>query len=267
MKRILVLAASGLLLLSVLAGCGTAKPAATVTAGQQNQSATPTLDKIKKDGKLVIGTSPDYPPFESLDNQNNVIGFDIDIMNEVAKKLGVKLEVVQMNFDSLIAGLTSNKFDIMAAGVSVTEDRKKQVDFSVPYLVGSDAIVVNKDIKDPITKLEDLKGKTVAVQLGTVQSDRLKKVGGITVKEFDLFTQAAAAVSSKQADAMYLAKVVAEQFVKKDPNLKIAAETPADDTAYALRKNTPDLTAVVNQTITDLQKSGQFDQLVQKWFK
>ncbi|HEY3368505.1 MAG TPA: basic amino acid ABC transporter substrate-binding protein [Symbiobacteriaceae bacterium] len=269
MKRYFSAIVAGLILVALVAGCGGAKPAPAPATTEQKPAAstTPTLDKIKKDGKLVIGTSPDYPPFESLDKDNKVIGFDIDLMQEIATKLGVKLDVQQLGFDTLIAALNAKKFDVMAAGVSVTEERKKSVDFSKPYLIGSDAVVVHKDNNDKLTKLEDLKGKKVAVQIGTVQADNVKKIDGIVVKEYNLFTEAASAVSAKQADALYLHVVVAKAFVNADKNLKIAFELKAEDTAYALRKDTPDLTAFVNQTLDELQKSGKFDQLVQKWFK
>ncbi|MGE5590633.1 MAG: basic amino acid ABC transporter substrate-binding protein [Bacillota bacterium] len=260
-----------LLMVSLVAGCAS-KPAeapTTAPSGDQGKTAstTPTLDAIKAAGVLKIGTSPDYPPFESLDAQNNVIGFDIDLMTEVAKQLGVKLEVVQMGFDGLIAALGAKKFDVMAAGVSVTPERKEVVDFTTPYLVGTDAIVVRTDFATPVKGLEDLKGHSVAVQIGTVQGDAAKKIDGINVKEYNLFTEAATAVASKQADALYLHKVVAEAFIKANPVLKIAAETPAKDTAFALRKDTPDLTEFVNGVLAKMQQDGSFDALVAKWFK
>lgn len=278
MKRRIALALTSILTVTaLLAGCGS-KPAeqqpAAAPAQQQQaaapapaESKTPTLDRIKAEGVLKIGTSPDYPPFESLDENNNVIGFDIDLMQEVAKELGVKLEIVQMGFDGLIAALQAKKFDIMAAGVSVTEERKQQVDFTTPYLVGSDAIVVHKDWTKPVKDLNDLKGHSIAVQIGTVQADAAHKVEGATVKEYNLFTEAATAVASKQADALYLHTVVGKAFVKANPNLKIVAETPAKDTAFALRKDTPDLTQFVNEVLAKMQQDGRFDNLVQKWFK
>ncbi|MFO7172208.1 MAG: basic amino acid ABC transporter substrate-binding protein [Bacillota bacterium] len=276
MQRRLSLFVAALLVLSALvAGCGQA-PAGIGTQtgssgsggdGGASASATPTLDRIKREGVLKIGTSPDYPPFEFLDENNQVVGFDIDIMQEVARELGVQLEIVQMGFDGLIPALQAGKFDIMAAGVTVTEERKQVVDFTDPYLVGTDAIVVHKDWQKPIKGLEDLKGHTIAVQIGTIQADAAHEVEGLTVKEYNLFTEAATAVASKQADAMYLHKVVAEAFIKANPNLKIAAETPAKDTAFALRKDTPDLTQFVNQVLAKMQEDGRFDQLVQKWFQ
>jgi polar amino acid transport system substrate-binding protein len=239
----------------MLAGCGGSKASGA------------TIDQIKKDGVLRIGTSPDYPPFESLDKDNKVIGFDVDIMTEVAKRLGVKLEIVQMGFDNLIAALNAKKFDVMASGVSVTEERKKSVDFTRAYLAGNYAIVVHKDFAGKVTKLEDLKGKKLAVQIGTVQADEAKKIAGIEVKEYNLFTEAASAVSAKQADALFLDGTVGVSFTKADKNLKIACELPADPTAYALRKDSSDLTKFISDTLDDMEKKGDLDKLVQKWFK
>lgn len=267
MKKFLTGLTGVLLTVSLLAGCGGAKAPATTNTGSEQASKTPTLDKIKKDGKLVIGTSPDYPPFESLDNNNKVVGFDVDLMNAVATKLGVKLEVVQLDFGGLIAALNAKKFDIMAAGVSVTDERKQSVDFSQPYLIGKDAIIINKDMVGQIKSLDDLKGKKIAVQLGTVQADAAKAIQGAQVKEYNLFTEAAAAVSGKQADAVYLHSAVGKAFVANDKNLVEAFEVPSKDTAFALRKDSADLTSVVNQTIAELQKNGEFDKLIQKWFK
>ncbi len=273
MKRYISLILVSLFAMTALAGCGGAKEESKAPAAAEQpkteekaESKTPTLDKIKAEGKLVIGTSPDYPPYESLDEKNNVIGFDIDLMQEVANKLGVKLEIVQINFDGLIPGLLAKKFDIMAAGVSVTEERMKTVDFTVPYMAGTQAVVVHKESTATVTKLEDLVGKQVAVQLGTIQSDAVKEIAGIKVKEYNLFTEAAQAVASKQADAMYVAKPVADAFVKNDPNLKLAAEMGGDDTALALRKDTPDLTEYVSGVITELKANGKYDQMIKKWF-
>lgn len=269
-KRFLTPVLACLLALSVLAGCGGAQqPAAPNNAAQQPkaESTTPTLDKIKAEGKLVIGTSPDYPPFESLDEKNNVIGFDIDLMNKVAEKLGVKLEIVQTDFGGLIAALNAKKFDIMAAGVTITDERKQQVDFSNPYIAGTDAVVVHKENTKEIKSLQDLKGMTVGVQMGTIQADAVNAVEGVNVKEYDLFTTAAAAVSSKQVDAMFLHTVVAKSFAAADPNLKIVFEAPAKETAYALRKDTPDLTKAVNDVLDELKANGELDKLMTKWFK
>ncbi len=271
MKRTIAAMLAAVLSLAILAGCG-AKPAEEAPAAGSDTEAkaasdTPTLDRIKAEGKLVIGTSPDYPPYEFLDEQNNIIGFDIDIMQAVADKLGVELEIVDMQFSSLIPALQAKKFDIMAAGVSITEERKEVVAFSKPYVVGSNAVVVHKDSEKEIKSLEDLAGLTVAVQMGTIQADAMHEIEGVTVKEYNLFTEAASAVSAKQADAMFISGNVARAFAAQDPNLKIVHEEKAPDTAYAFRKDTPDLVAFVNEVLDELQSSGKMDELVLKWFK
>lgn len=271
MKRFLTPLVAGLLSLTVLAGCGgTQQPAASDNNGDQTQvteSATSTVDKIKSEGKLVIGTSPDYPPFETLDDQMNVIGFDIDVMNEVAKDLGVDLEIVQMDFGSLIEGLKAKKFDAVAAGVTITDDRKEQVDFSDPYIAGNDALVMRKDNAIEVNNLEDLKGLTVSAQLGTTQADTLKSVDGIKVAEYDLFTTAATAVAAKQADAVFLNDVVAQAFVKQNPDLTIVYQQATQPVAYAVRKDSPDLAQAINETLARLKESGELDELMIKWFK
>ncbi|MCG0238076.1 MAG: basic amino acid ABC transporter substrate-binding protein [Firmicutes bacterium] len=273
-RRLSLLFAALLALSALVAGCGQAPAGSGAQAGSSGSggaggsaaSATPTLDRIKREGVLKIGTSPDYPPFEFLDENNQVVGFDIDIMQEVAKELGVQLEIVQMGFDGLIPALQAGKFDIMAAGVTVTEERKQAVDFTDPYLAGTDAIVVRKDWDKPVKSLEDLKGHRVAVQIGTVHGEAVRQIEGVEVKEYNLFTEAATAVASGQADATYLHKVVAEAFIKANPNLKIAAELPALETAFALRKDTPDLTQFVNQVLAKMKQDGRFDRLTEKWF-
>lgn len=269
MKRFLTPIVAGLLSLSILAGCGSA-PQQPAASGNENQveSETPTVDRIKAAGKLVIGTSPDYPPFETLDEQMNVIGFDIDVMQEVAKDLGVELEIVQMDFGSLIEALKAGKFDIVAAGVTITEERQKQVDFSDPYIAGNDALIMHVDSNKEVSSLEDLKGLTIAVQLGTVQADALKEVEGINVAEYDLFTTAATAVAAKQADGVFLNDVVARAFVAQNPDkLKIVYQQATAPVAYAVRKDTPDLKQAVNDTLARLKESGELDALMLKWFK
>jgi len=195
------------------------------------------------------------------------VGFDIDLAGEIAKKLGAKLEVLNIQFDGLIPALNGNKFDIMVAGVTITEERKKNVDFSTPYMSGGNAIVVQKDTKDTIKELKDLKGKTIAVQLGSAQDAIAQKVPDAVVKRYPLYTDAAMAVSNKQVYAMILHKVVANAFTAQDPNLKIAAEVEPIDTGLVFRKDSPELREAANQVLEEMKKDGRMDALVKKWFK
>lgn len=250
MKRLVAATLALVFAAAALAGCG--------------KSGGGDLDRIKKDGKLVIGTSADYPPFESLDENKNIVGFDIDLAREVAKELGVELEIKNMQFDGLIPGLQAKQFDILVAGLTITEKRKESVDFSVPYMAGNNVIVVHNDTEG-ITKLDDLKGKTVTVQLGSAQEQIAKGVEGAEVKSFPLYTDAAQAVANKQADALIVHAVVAKAFTKAMP-LKIVAQLDPIDTGMAFRKDSTDLRQAVDEAIKKIQADGRMDQLVAKWF-
>ena len=122
------------------------------------------LADVQNAGKLVIATSPDFPPFENLEN-GEVVGIEIDIMNLICDQMGVELVIEQMDFESVIPGIQAGKFDAGVSGITVTEDRKKNVDFSDPYFLASQAIVVTPD--SPITCKADLTGKKISVQTGT----------------------------------------------------------------------------------------------------
>ncbi len=215
---------------------------------------------------LTVVTSPDYPPFESLDSSNKVVGFDIDLINAVARQMGVKVNLVSQSFDGLIPSLLARKADVVASGLTITEERKKSVAFSLPYISGPNAIVVRKETND-IKKLGDLAGKTVAVQLGTAQEKLVSGVKGANVKAFNLYTDAALAVQTRQANALVLHKVVANSFVKVYPDLKIVATLGSLNTAFAVRKDCGDLTNRMNAALIEVRKSGELDRLVGKWFK
>ncbi|BDG60146.1 basic amino acid ABC transporter substrate-binding protein [Caldinitratiruptor microaerophilus] len=291
MKRLALVGVILSLVLS-MAGCGGGQPAApqsgqssatqsspqsqpaaqAPSAPQPSAGAAPQAPEgghiaaIKKAGKLVIGTSADYPPFESLDQNNNIVGFDIDLAREIAKELGVELEVLNITFDGLIPALLAKKFDFMIAGLTITEERKKSVDFSKPYMSGGNAIVVHKDTQG-ISKLDDLKGKTIAVQLGSAQDQIASKVEGAQVKRYPLYTDAAMAVATKQVDSMILHSVVAKAFVAQDPRLKMVAELDPVDTGIAFRPDSDDLREFVDQVLDKMKQDGRMDALVKKWFK
>ncbi len=252
-----------------VAGCGSKAPQPQQGTGESQGSTPPAaeshLAKVKAAGKLVVGTSADYPPYEFIDEKGNIVGFDVDLTHEITKELGVQVEIVNQNFDSLLAALQTKQFDMVAAGLTITEERKRSVDFSIPYFAGGQAIVVHKDRTD-INSLKDLNGKSIAVQIGTYQEKIAKeKVQNAEVKSYQLFTDAAQAVATKQADAMIVAKPVAEAFAKQLP-VKIVAEIEYTETALAFPKGS-DLVPAVNQVLEKMKQDGRMKQLVTKWFK
>jgi ABC-type amino acid transport substrate-binding protein len=139
MKRIVTVVLLIALLALLASACGPSKPA--------NE-----LEKVKQAGKIVIGTSADYPPFEFVDESGNMVGFDIDLANEIGKRMGVEVEIVDMPFDSLIASVQEGKIDISIAAFNYTEERDKTVDFSDAYYYAEDGFLVVEGFSGEISK-------------------------------------------------------------------------------------------------------------------
>ncbi len=226
------------------------------------------LTEIKKRGKLIVGTEPTFPPFEFVDEKNQVVGFDIDIANELAKRLGVKLEIVNLPFDSLIPALLQGKIDLIIAGMTITEERAKVVDFSKPYFEANQAIVVRKDGKFEPKKLEELVGKKVAVQLGTTGDLVVSEINGVQVVRFQKFTDAFLELQNGRVDAVVLDEAPAKAYVKKFPKFLISTVVDTGETyGIAVKKGNKELLNFVNQTLDILKSSGTYNKLIQKWFE
>jgi len=226
------------------------------------------LTEIKKRGKLLVGTEPTFPPFEFVDEKNQVVGFDVDIANELAKRLGVKLEIVNLPFDSLIPALQQGKIDMIIAGMTITAERAKVVDFSKAYFEANQAIVVRKDGKFEPKKLEELVGKKVAVQLGTTGDLVVTEINGITVVRFQKFTDAFLELQNGRVDAVVLDEAPAKAYVKKFPKFSISVVVDTGETyGIAVRKGNRELLNFVNQTLDILKSSGTYGKLIQKWFE
>src|SRR5690349_11105603 len=161
MRRVVVFVSLLAVVSIALAGCGGAsKPA--------NH-----LDAIKQAGVIKVGTSADYPPFESVDANGNKVGFDVDLMTEVAKRLGVKLEWVDMPFDSLIAAVQGGKIDASISAFNYSEERDQMIDFSDAYYTSEDAFTVAEGFVGTIADPQDVAAFKVGVQTGTTQDSWL----------------------------------------------------------------------------------------------
>ncbi|MGC8821098.1 MAG: basic amino acid ABC transporter substrate-binding protein [Fervidobacterium sp.] len=227
-----------------------------------------TLVQIKQRGKLIIGTEPTFPPFEFVDEKNQVVGFDIDIANELAKRLGVKLEIVSLPFDSLIPALQQGKIDMIIAGMTITEERAKIVDFSKPYFEANQAIVVRKDGKFEPKKFEDLIGKKVAVQLGTTGDLVVSEINGIDIVRFQKFTDAFLELQNGRVDAVVLDEAPAKAYTKKFTKFLISSIIDTGETyGIAVKKNNKELLNFVNQTLDIMKSTGTYNKLLQKWFQ
>jgi ABC-type amino acid transport substrate-binding protein len=220
---------------------------------------------------INVGTESTYPPYESRDENNKLQGFDIDMMDSIAQKIGKKINWVDMPFDSLIPALLSKKIDIIAAGMSATAERAKKVAFSTPYEISMSTFIVKAD-NDSIKSIADLNGKTITVQLGTVQDSYAKTIKGATVKAFQKFDDCVREVSLGRADATLMDRPVAVKFVaQKDFKDKVKMgfdqEITGAGKALAMNLGDGDFVKAVNGALEEMKNSGELDKYKAKWFK
>lgn len=220
---------------------------------------------------VVVGTESTYPPYEFRDENNELKGFDIDLMEAIADKAGFKIEWQDMPFDSLIPALISNKIDIIAAGLSATPERAERVAFSIPYEISLSTFIVKKG-DDSIKAVEDLKGKTVTAQLGTVQETYSKGLEDVHVKAFQKFDDCVREVALGRADATLMDKPVALKFVKQkdfEGKVQIAFDQEITGAGKALAMNLGEekLIAAVNKALEKMEQTGELQELKEKWFE
>ena len=184
-----------------------------------------TLDEVKSAGKLTVATSPDFAPFESLEG-DKVVGIEVDIMNIVAQKLGVELEIVQMDFDAVLLGVQSAKYDCGMSGITATEARKENMLFTTPYYKAAQVIVVKTD--SAIKGKADLDGKKVSVQTGTTADEGCTEAG-YDVQAFAANADAKAALTTGKVDAWVVDNLTAIQMVEESDGLVILDEKMTEE--------------------------------------
>ncbi|MCM0647810.1 transporter substrate-binding domain-containing protein [Clostridium swellfunianum] len=227
-----------------------------------------TIDKIKKNGKIVLGTSPDYPPYEFINSNKEVVGFDIEIAKEIAKDLGVKLEIKDMEFKGLLPALQAGSVDFVLAGMTPDEERKQSVDFSKVYYTAVQNIVVRAEDKDKIKSTDDLKGKKLGVQKGTIQEDIAKEqVPGAEAKALGKITDLVLAVKTKNMDAAIIEGPVAKAYTNANKDIVIAdikLKTEEAGSAVAVKKGNEELVSTINKTLDKLATNKTIETWVNK---
>ncbi len=222
----------------------------------------------QKSEAVVVATDATFNPFEYTDESGNLIGFDIDLMNAIADKAGFEIEWANVPFDSVTAGLSECQYDAGIAAISITDDRKKDMLFATPYLDAGLIVVVNKETTD-INSLEDLKGKTVAAQLGTTGEIEAQKIEGVTYKPYDSYELAFLELANKGVDAVIADNPVAMGYVASNPEkLKTVGEVfNSEQYGIAVCKENTELLEKIDKALKELQESGFIAQLAEKYLK
>ena len=215
--------------------------------------------------KIFVGTNAEFPPFEYLD-KGEVTGFDIELVNELGKVMDADVKVLDMSFDGLLPALQMKKVDLVIAGMTATEERKKTVSFTQPYYTASQVIIV-KEGNNSIKSFDDLKGKKVAVMLGFTGDTIVSEIEGVNVERFNAAYAGIMALQADKVEAVVLDSEPAKNYVKQNPGLVLAeADAEQEEYAIALRKNDKALLEKVEKALAEVKANGAYDALIKKYF-
>ncbi|WP_317303255.1 basic amino acid ABC transporter substrate-binding protein [Acidaminococcus timonensis] len=249
---------AGLMMCVAAAGCG---------------GSTSSNDKKAADSKkeLIVGTNPSFAPFEFTDKKDGKVqGFDIDLINALAKKAGYeKVTIKSIAFDGLIPSLESGNIDVSITGMSITDARKQKVNFTDPYYESGLMALVKKD-NDAIKNLDDLKGKTIAVQIGTTGAKYAESIEGAKVKTFDSSDLACLELKNGGADAVISDLPVLQYFLKQGGSAyakSVGTPKKGDFYGIATAKKNKELCDKLNKALAELKKDGEYQKIYDKWFK
>ncbi|XAS68349.1 amino acid ABC transporter substrate-binding protein [Micrococcaceae bacterium Sec5.7] len=244
-----------------LAGCGASQSPA-------NSGGDTSLSDIKSKGEIVIATEGTYKPFSFHQNgAGELTGFDVEIAQAVAGKLGVAAKFQETQWDGIFAGLEAKRFDAIANQVSINPERTAKYDFSAPYTV-STGVIVTKSDNSSITSFEGLKGKTTAQSL-TSNWYKLATDSGAKVQSVEGWAQGVTLVRQGRVDAIVNDKLTYLDYAKATPDagLKIAAETTEkSESAFAFRKGSTELSTAVDKALADLRADGTLAKIADKYF-
>ncbi|PTY40900.1 basic amino acid ABC transporter substrate-binding protein [Brachyspira hampsonii] len=247
MKKILIL----LMLISsiIIISCGNSK-----TSEAENKP-------------IYVGIDVDFPPFGYLNSDGQIGGFDYDIMSEIAKLSGLNVEFTHMQFSGLLPALQTKKIDAIIAAMTVTEERKLSVNFSEPYYVSSQVMLVHKD-DDTIKTFDDLVGKNIGVVIGTTGDTIMTEKAGVNNEKFDTGAAAVLALKEKKISAVVFDKEPCKNFAKYNEDIKlIESDAVKEDYAIAVRKDDTALLEKINAGLSQIMTNGTYEKLIEKNFQ
>ena len=224
----------------------------------------------KEEKVVVVGTAPNFVPFEYMDG-DEIVGFDMDLLDEVSKETGLKFKVVGMDFSGLLPALQTKKIDLIVAGMSVTEDRKKNVNFSHPYFNVSQVIMVGEGSKE-IEKESDIAGKKIGVVMGTtsdtIAEDLSKKLDSVETVKYNKLHEAVLSLQAEKIDMIILDYQQAKKTTENNNGLKLSDYTlQSEEYAMAMGKDETELLTQINKALEKIIKSEKYNKLIEKHIK
>jgi polar amino acid transport system substrate-binding protein len=242
-------------------------------ANSSSSSSDDSLSKIKAKGKLVVGLNAEFAPYEfhtMIDGKDTLAGFDLDLAREVAKDMGVELEIKELSFDALLTTLQSGQVDVIISALSATEERRQSVDFSDPYYQSKQVLLTTKENLDKFNSFDDLKDKKLGIQLSSLQDKLMQTLlpnGKYT--KIDSMNTLFLSLKSYQVDGIVTSDIVSQMAVAANPEFVIADKVKIDDSSLnskgvgvAMRKGSASLQTQINGTVKRLNESGQIQKYV-----
>lgn len=264
-KALLSIVALSFILL--LAACGSNDENASKDDSGSDSDSKSLYDSIQDKGKILIGTEGTYPPFTFHNEEGELTGFDVEIAREVADRMGVKAVFKETKWDSMFAGLNSERFDMVANEVGMTPERKEKYQFSDPYIQSSAVLVTNKD-NTKIKSFDDIKGVASAQSLTSNYGDIAKEYGA-DITSVEGFKEAMQLIASKRVDVTINDRLSVLDFLntQKDAPVKIVdREEDASKNAFPFREGSDELIEAVNKALADMKEDGTYLEISKKWF-
>ncbi|RDW19800.1 amino acid ABC transporter substrate-binding protein [Oceanobacillus chungangensis] len=267
MKNKLMLGLLILFLAIILAACGSAENKEGSNTENATDGSANLYEQVMDKGVLTVGTEGTYAPFSFHNEKDELTGYDVEVIEEVAKRMGVTVEYQETQWDSMFAGLNSERFDLIANQVGIEEDRLANYDFSIPYTHSSAVVVVPKDNTE-INSFEDLEGKDSAQSL-TSNYGAIAEEHGAELVGVEGLAQAIELIKQGRADVTVNDKLALLDYVKQtgDEEIKIVAEAEdTSDMAFVFNKGNEELVDAINEQLEAMKEDGTLAQISEEWF-
>ncbi|MGG1663806.1 transporter substrate-binding domain-containing protein [Brevibacillus sp. NRS-1366] len=270
MKKVVFSALLSCLLLGMV-GCSssgsTSQPNNATTPPAEQAASQNLLDKVNAEKKLVIGTEGTYSPFTFHDQSGKLTGYDVDVVTEVAKRLGVEPVFQETQWDAMFAGLDSKRFDVIANQVGIRPDRQEKYDFSKPYSISRAVLVTHKD-NTTVKDFKDIKGLKAGQSMTSNYAD-LARANEAEIVGVDNFNQAIDLIAQKRVDVVLNDNLSVLDFLKAKPDtpIKVVAKNEqGQPTAFMFRKGSTELADAINKVLDEMQQDGTLKSISEKWF-
>ena len=232
---------------------------------------TSTLVEIQARGKLLVGMEAGYMPFEMRNKKGDIVGFDVDMVTAMAKAMGVELELVNTAWDGIIPALLTKKFDLIASGMTLTQERNMKINFADPYITVGQTLLIKPELKDKIKSYKDINDPqyTVTTKLGTTGDFAAKKyIPNAKRNAFETEQEAALEIVNGKADGFVYDHPFNAIFAGRNQGKVIFLDEPFtyEPLAWAIRKGDPDFLNWLNNFMSQIKGDGTYDDIYQKWF-